>query len=105
MKVDVLFFRGCPHHQLTVDLVREVIQDLDVAADFQELEVLGADDAIRLRFLGSPTVQVDGKDIEPGADQVSDYALACRRYGSSGVPTREMIETALRQGRDHESSR
>jgi hypothetical protein len=54
------------------------------------------EDAVRLRFLGSPSVQIDGLDIDPMARARTDFTLACRLYGSSGVPPAELIESAIR---------
>jgi hypothetical protein len=55
--------------------------------------------AQRERFLGSPTVRVDGRDIEPGAEDRDDYGLKCRLYrtdaGLRGTPDDEWILDAL----------
>ena len=97
MKVEVLYFEGCPNHPLTVELVRKVFADLGLAVKVNEVEVKNADDANRLRFLGSPSVHVDGLDVEPEVRDQSDYAFGCRIYGASGVPSRELIESALKE--------
>jgi len=53
-------------------------------------------DVERLRFLGSPTVLVDGVDIEPEARHRTDYSYSCRMYsGVSGLPSEEMLMAAL----------
>lgn len=55
------------------------------------------DDAARLRFLGSPTVRVDGCDVEAGAEDRSDFGMECRVYFSSdGLPASAWIRDALR---------
>ena len=64
--VEVLFFDGCPNHEPTVQLVRDVVAALGVAAELREVTVESAEDAEALRFLGSPSVRVNGRDIEPG---------------------------------------
>jgi hypothetical protein len=97
-KVEVLYFEGCPNRDATAQLARQVIRDLGVEAEITEVEVANVEDAQRLRFLGSPTVQVDGVDIEPGAGSSTDYAFACRVYGDTGVPPREMLVAALNSG-------
>lgn len=97
MRIDILYFEGCPNHGPTLALVREVIHDLRVDVPVREVEVRNEDDASRLRFLGSPTVQIDGCDIEPAARTSEDFSMSCRVYGSSGVPPRALIETALRR--------
>jgi hypothetical protein len=55
--------------------------------------------AERLRFLGSPTIRVDGRDIEPGADRRTEYVLACRIYRTeeriAGVPDDRWLRDAL----------
>jgi hypothetical protein len=38
-------------------------------------------------FLGSPSIRVDGKDVEPGADMRTDYPHSCRRYQTSRGPS------------------
>ena len=43
----------------------------------------------------SPSVRVDGKDIEPGAESRTEYALSCRLYGDRGLPSKELLVAAL----------
>lgn len=94
--VSILYFEGCPNHRPTADRVRTVVADLSLDADVEELDVRTPDDVERLRFFGSPTVQVDGADIEPAARARTDYTMACRLYTTSdGLPTREMLAAAL----------
>ena len=95
MIVEVLYFDGCPHYAPTMDAVRELIARAGAGVELRETEVRNDEDARRLCFLGSPTIRVDGVDIEPGANERTDYAMSCRLYGRSGLPSREMIEAAL----------
>ena len=57
------------------------------------------DDAERLRFLGSPSVRVNGHDVEPGADERTTFMFACRLYrtpeGLAGQPASEWVRAAL----------
>ena len=52
-----------------------------------------------MRFLGSPTVRVNGRDVEPGADDRDDYVFSCRIYrnqgGVSGQPDERWLRAAL----------
>lgn len=96
MNVRVLYFDGCPHHEGTVRLVRDAARDLGLTVELELVQVRKRDDLEALRFLGSPTVQVNGVDVEPSAQSRSDFAFGCRIYGSSGTPTRESIVAALR---------
>ena len=93
--VEVLYFEGCPNYHQTVELVRDLIRALGVDATVEEVQVQNTEDAERLRFLGSPSVRVDGVDIEPAARSSTGYGFACRTYGSAGVPSREFLAAAL----------
>ena len=96
MRIEVLFFQGCPHHRLAVEQARQVVAELGVEAEVREVEVQDGEGAVRLRFLGSPSVRVDGIDVEPGADARRDYSLSCRLYGGSGIPPRNLLESTIR---------
>lgn len=103
--MEVLYFDGCPNHLETVERVRSVVSEFGTNTGVVEIEVKTAEDAERLRFLGSPSVRVDGLDIEPDARASRAYALACRTYGArEGVPSRELIAAALEAECDGASS-
>ena len=95
--VQVLYVEGCPHWQATLETVRRTAAARELEAHVEAVPVQSHEDAVRLRFLGSPTVRIDGIDIDPAARARTDYALACRLYGAAGVPSREMIAAALDQ--------
>ena len=97
MKIEVLYFEGCPNHPPVVELVRQVVADLGADATIEEVEVHGPDDVTQLRFLGSPSVHVDGIDVDPAARERNDYAFGCRTYDGAGMPSRDMIESAIRE--------
>ncbi len=94
--IEVLYFEGCPNLEATVALARDTAAEFGIAAEIREVEVHDEADAKRLRFLGSPTVRVNGVDIDPEAVARSDYAFSCRLWGESGVPPRELMRSALR---------
>ncbi len=95
MRVQVLYFAGCPNHKPAVDLVRQVAAELDLAVQVEAVEVSSSDDAVALRFLGSPTIQVEGLDVEPPARLRSDYGFSCRMYDGRGVPSRDTLRQSL----------
>jgi len=98
MQIDVLYFEGCPNHEPTTALVRDVVQLLGLDANIREVEVRDADEAKRLRFFGSPTIQVNGQDLDPSVRNRADYSFSCRMYGGSGSLPRALVERALREG-------
>lgn len=100
-RVEILYFEGCPNHEAARAAVERVAADLDIEPDLELVEVPDAEAAMRLRFLGSPTVRVAGRDVEPGAEQRSDFVLSCRVYrterGFSGQPEASWIREALKE--------
>jgi hypothetical protein len=98
-EVEILYFDGCPNHPAAADLVQDVLADRRLDVEVRKVRVESPEEAERMRFLGSPTVRVDGRDVEPGADERADYVLACRVYrtaeGTSGIPDRRWVEAAL----------
>jgi len=83
----------CPHGSAAVSRVRDVVGRLAPGAPVEELRVEGADEALRLGMPGSPTVRVDGEDLE--GEDAGPPGLACRRYDGSGVPPGWLIEAAV----------
>jgi len=94
MNIQVLYFQGCPHHAPTVALVRDVISQLGLAAEIEEIEVTSPEEAQRVQFLGSPSVRVNGRDIDPEVSSRTDYSESCRMYNGAGVPPRAYLVTA-----------
>ncbi len=93
--IEILYFDGCPNHEPTL-LAREVVAELGLAAEIRQVRIQTPEEATERRFLGSPSVRVNGKDIEPEARGSEDFALGCRMYGKSGVPAKELLVAAIR---------
>lgn len=96
MKIEVLYFEGCPNHAPALDRLKAVLWQAGLAIEVSEIEVSDESAAETLQFFGSPTIRVNGLDIEPDSRSVKDTGFACRRY-SDGLPSEEMIRTALRE--------
>jgi hypothetical protein len=95
MKVEVFYFEGCPNHLPALERVKEVLQEERCDAEVREILVPDVHAAQSTKFLGSPTIRVNGIDIEPTARGRDDFGLMCRRY-SSGIPSHELIRMAVR---------
>jgi hypothetical protein len=100
--IEVLYFHGCPNHVQLLEQLPHLLAREGVAAEIVLREVSNDEHARRERFLGSPTVRVDGRDIEPGDAHRRDYGRKCRIYqtteGLSGIPPGQWILDALRDG-------
>ena len=98
MRVEVLYFDGCPTYLETERTLREVLAEEGIEAEVELVAVNTDEEARRLRFPGSPTIRVDGRDQFPVPERVG-YALGCRVYatpeGLRGSPTAGMLEEAL----------
>lgn len=98
--VEILMFDGCPNVELAASRVRQAIANAGAAAEVQVVRIDGQSDAVAREFLGSPTVRIDGADVDASADARSDFGLQCRVYatdaGLEGAPPVAWIEAALR---------
>ena len=65
LDVRVLHIMGCENAAATVSLVSEIRDNIGLVADLQVIEVRDQEQAETLQFLGSPTVQINGQDIDP----------------------------------------
>ena len=97
--VEVLTFKGCPHGDPALALAQRVVEEMAADATVSRDDVPDAEAAVKERFLGSPTIRVNGTDIDPTATERSDYALSCRVYrtfaGVSGQPDEQWLRDAL----------
>ena len=99
MKVEVFYFKGCPNHLPTVERVRETLHGMGLHEEIREIEVDSQDEAEATAFLGSPSVRINGVDVEPSARGVRAFGLTCRTYiddgTRTGLPSRELISEAI----------
>ena len=99
MNVTLRYFEGCPHWQTAHDRLSEALRAegmTDIEPVLERVET--AEDAERLRFIGSPTIIVNGWDPFAGAEEA--FGLTCRVYqtpeGLAGSPTPKQLRAALR---------
>ena len=96
MRIWVLYIAGCPSADPTVELIRRVVREQGIEPAVGTVEVRSPREAATLRFLGSPTVRIDGVDIDPTARDRTAFGMVCRLYGTSGIPPEAMIARAVR---------
>jgi hypothetical protein len=96
MKTELLYFSGCPNHLPAAERVRAILRQEGVSGELSEVEVKDESAAQALAFPGSPTIRINGVDIEPGARGAAHVGFACRRY-PGGFPSEEMIRAAVRE--------
>jgi hypothetical protein len=93
MKIEFLWFDECPSHEAARELLRSVLQAKQIDAPIADINASDPERAEQLRFPGSPTIRIDGEDIEPHFVDPGDYWPRCRLYqtesGLTGMPQRE----------------
>ncbi len=103
LMVELFYFDGCPNHARFLPHLRRLLHDAGIPAGVQLVKVTTDAQAQQLRFLGSPTLRINGRDVDPSADRRHGYGLQCRVYdaaaGYSGAPPDEWIERAVRGDR------
>jgi hypothetical protein len=96
--IHVLTTADCPHAAATLASVHAVLADVDLRANVTHVVVTDDAMARRLGFPGTPTVRVNGRDVDPTA-RAPTHGLACRLYadanGLHGVPPPALIRAAL----------
>ncbi len=99
MKVELLYWSGCPSHPEARVLLERLLAERGLDARLELREVSTKEEAEALRFPGSPTIRIDGHDVDPGGADARP-ALTCRIYRLpdgriSPIPSREQLEEAL----------
>ena len=93
--VEILYTDECPFWKETLRLIEDTAKDLKVVVAIRKVKISSKKDAEKLRFPGSPTVRVNGVDIDPAAKEVAG-GIGCRIYMFKGstyeFPPKEMIK-------------
>jgi hypothetical protein len=99
VRIELLFWAGCPSLPEAQSMLDEVLAEIGVGQAVELREVKTQEQAETERFPGSPTIRVDGRDVDP-AGAAGRPSLSCRVYYRpdgrvSPVPTREQLREAL----------
>lgn len=104
MKLEVLYFDGCPSHEALMPRLRELMAEVGVDAPVELTHVESVEAAEHERFLGSPTLRVNGQDVDLSSGERTDFGLKCRLYpspeGLRGAIPDEYLLAALTRARD-----
>ena len=105
MKVEILYVSECPSHPAAVNLVKDVLAAQGIATDIHEVLVRDEGMAGQLKFLGSPTIRINGRDVVGEAPTTKNFVLCCRLYAGSkqiGLPPAELVHRAVQEARKAE---
>jgi hypothetical protein len=99
--IEVLYVQDCPHYPETLALVERVRAEVGIETELHSTLVVDQAAADQARFAGSPTVRVDGHDVEPVSEPATEYVVGCRLYRLehrfAGQPEEHWIRQALLQ--------
>ena len=98
-QVEVLVTPDCPHRDAAIALAQRVCEQLGSHAEIRVVQVPDQAAAGQARFLGSPSIRVNGRDIEPGAERNVELVDGCRLYQGAhslhGLPEEGWLRQAL----------
>ncbi len=101
MKVEFLYFDGCPSHEKAVESLKDVLEETGIEAEIERINVVDDDMAVEQNFFGSPSIRINGVDVDPVARESTAYSRQCRIYntdeGILGWPTKEMIKNTIKE--------
>ena len=99
--IEVLYVQDCPHYPATLALVERVQGEVGLDTELRTTLIVDQAAADQARFPGSPTVRVDGHDVEPGSEPATEYLVGCRLYRLehrfAGQPEERWIREALQR--------
>jgi 3'-phosphoadenosine 5'-phosphosulfate sulfotransferase (PAPS reductase)/FAD synthetase len=75
VNVRVLYTGGCDHTPPTIDLVKNTASEMGIDIDLKTIEIQNQEQAKSQKFLGSPTVQVNGMDVDPSARSLNAFGF------------------------------
>ncbi|MGB9663860.1 MAG: DF family (seleno)protein [Ignavibacteria bacterium] len=95
LKVQFQYFEGCPNHEKLHKNLIEAIKGLEDKINLEEILVEDEETAKKVKFRGSPTLLINGEDIE-NLSAPEEPVLACRFY-PKGIPSAEIIREKILQ--------
>ena len=98
MKIEVLYILDCPHYPAALAELKKVLAVEKISAQINEVLVANPHTAQAMKFRGSPTIRINGRDIA-GESELQHFAVSCRLYPGEkqpGVPPSEMIQRSVR---------
>ena len=101
MKIELLYTETCPHYKESLKILNKILNELSVEENIEMINIRNQKDADDNNFSGSPTVRINGNDVDPQFKNSGDYGFRCRVYFYSGTlyphPPEEMVRNAIRE--------
>ena len=101
MNIEFLYFNGCPNHVKAYENLVQVLKKkgIENRVNIFKIIVNSPELAIQNQFVGSPSIRINGRDIEEKQRHNREYTYSCRIYEEkgmkSGFPSKNLILEAL----------
>jgi len=103
VEIRFLFFPGCPYAESALKVLREALTEEGLDANVEVIAIETEEQAQRYKFLGSPSIQINGQDIEETRRKDPPF-FGCRIYEGggekTGIPPKAMILEAIKRAKD-----
>ena len=110
MEVQLLYMDDCPSFEKAEEMIKRVLDEFDVKdTKIDRIRVGSFAEAEDLKFLGSPSIRINGKDIEPDTHRRTEYEMAPRSYRVKGsmqdLPDIKWLKAAVKKAKAEEDER
>jgi hypothetical protein len=100
INIEFLYWEECPSHGTAWDRLQAVLKEKNLKTQVTRIQIQTDEDARQWDFCGSPTIRINGQDIDPQGAQAQHVGLNCRIYHTSDgrvtpLPSEEMIRNAI----------
>ena len=99
MNIQLFYFDGCPSYERALSNLNEAKRQHGSNDSVDMVRVTSVEDAHAKQFLGSPTIRINGTDLEAPSVFKRSFGLGCRIYRegqqTAGWPSIALIRLAL----------
>ena len=103
MKVALYSFSGCPSYKIALDHLKQALRLENLSDEVEMISIADVNEAQAARLIGSPTIRIDGIDIEGAKAEAGAYGFGCRVYRdgdqAAGWPSVRQLRSALKRAR------
>lgn len=87
-KIELLYTEACHAWKEALVQLKQVLEEAGLKTHIETILINTPQKAKKHKFFGSPTIRINGKDLEKEAEMVTKYGMsACRPYFYQGKAT------------------
>jgi len=96
MKIQLLYILDCPWCVKTKELIKDSLKELGIKADVEEILIDSDEKARKHKFAGSPTIRINGKDIQKKVSKAQ--CLPCEEMSEQSKGANEFVKQECKCG-------